>query len=119
RALIVPPACRIGAISETERASVRARSPVGAKYDNAVDRESAYEILSQRTAATAATPAPAPGAPAPAPDSSWGAAISKAVFGSGRREGMLEAMAKSAARNAGGQLGRSILRGVLGSILKK
>ena len=119
RALIVPPGCRIGAITEDERANVRARSPVGAKYDNAVDRESAYEILTQRIAATAATPAPGAPAPAATQGTGWGQAISNAVFGSGRREGMLEALAKSAARNAGGQLGRSILRGVLGSILKK
>ena len=114
RAFIVPPTCRIGAITDVERVAVRARSPVGAKYDNAVDRESAYEILTQRTTATAA-----PGAPTSTQSSGWGKAISDAVFGNGRREGMLEAMAKSAARNAGGQLGRSILRGVLGSILKK
>ena len=102
-----------------------ARSPVGAKYDTAVDRESAYEILTQRTRAQAAE-APVPSssavgksaAPA-AQGSGWGKAVSDAVFGSGRREGMLEALAKSAARNAAGQLGRSILRGVLGSILKK
>ena len=125
RALIVPPSCRIGAITDAERATIRARSPVGGKYDTAVDRESACEILTQRTRAQAAeAPAPSPGATgksgaAATQGSGWGKAVSDAVFGSGRREGMLEALAKSAARNAGGQLGRSILRGVLGSILKK
>jgi len=127
RTLIVPPAARIGAISDAERALVRSRSPVGDKYDTAVDRDSAYEILTRRAGgAGATTPAPsptaAPPATAPAPAAAhgggWSKAISDAVFGSNRRQGMIEAMAKSAARNAGGQLGRSILRGVLGSILK-
>jgi len=127
RALIVPPTSRIGTISDAERATVRSRSPVGTKYDAPVDRESAYEMLTQRanqTAAPAPGTQPAPTAPAPssqaaAPGSGWGKAISDAVFGTSRRQGMIEALAKSAARNAGGQLGRSILRGVLGSITRR
>ncbi len=123
RALIVPPTSRIGAITDAERATVRARSPVGAKYDTAIDRESAFEILTQRTRAQAADSAPTP-APAPATTptqqaSGWGQSVHDAVFGTSRRQGMIEALAKSAARNAGGQLGRSILRGVLGSITRK
>src|SRR5215467_3625081 len=55
RALIASPGCRIGAITPDERATIRARSPVGGKYDTTVDRESAFEILSQRAQA-----APAP-----------------------------------------------------------
>ena len=125
RALIVPPTSRIGAITDAERATVRARSPVGAKYDTAIDRESAFDILTQRTHAQAADSAPTP-TPAPAPAttptqqaSGWGQSVHDAVFGTSRRQGMIEALAKSAARNAGGQLGRSILRGVLGSITRK
>ena len=84
-------------------------------------------LLTQRanqTAAPAPGTQPAPTAPAPssqaaAPGSGWGKAISDAVFGTSRRQGMIEALAKSAARNAGGQLGRSILRGVLGSITRR
>ena len=123
RAMIVPPTSRIGAITDTERATVRSRSPVGGKYDTAIDRESAYEILVQRTGVTAATPPPA-GAPAPAssaqaPDSGWGKAISDAVFGTTRRQGMIESMAKSAMRSAGSRLGTALTRGVLGSLLRK
>jgi uncharacterized protein len=60
RTLICPPRCRIGAITPEERATVRSRSPVGMRYDNPVNRESAYEILAKRAAeATAAVPAPA------------------------------------------------------------
>ena len=123
RAFIVPPTCRIGTITADERATIRSRSPVGAKYDTTIDRESAYEVLMQRASQTvASTPAPTttatPNAPA-SQGSSWTKTISDAVFGTNRRQGMIEALAKSAARNAGGQLGRSILRGVLGSLTRK
>jgi DNA helicase HerA-like ATPase len=123
RAFMMPPACRIGTITDEERGVIRSRSPVGGKYDTAVDRESAYEILTQRTAAsTPQQPSgaqPATGA-APAPQGSgWGKTISDAVFGTGRRQGMIETMAKSAIRSGGSRLGTALVRGVLGSLLRK
>jgi hypothetical protein len=39
-----------------------------------------------------------------------------ALFGTRRRQGMVEAMGKSAVRTVGNQLGRQILRGMLGGI---
>ena len=51
RAWITSPGCRIGTITPEERAAVRARSPVGGKYDTLVDRESAFETLSAARAA--------------------------------------------------------------------
>jgi DNA helicase HerA-like ATPase len=124
RALIVPPTCRIGTITDAERATIRSRSPVGGKYDTAVDRESAYEILSQRTDATIARPVPGDAnggaqAPAQGPMSGWGKTISDVLLGSGRRQGMIETMAKSAIRSGGSRLGTALMRGVLGSLLKK
>ena len=123
RALIASPGCRIGAITPDERAAVRARSPVGGKYDTTVDRESAFEILNKRTQSAAAPPAPedAPasgGKGAAQQGGGWTGMAKDMIFGTNRRQGMLETMAKSVVRNAGGQLGRSILRGVLGSISK-
>ena len=122
RAWIVSPGCRIGTITPEERAAVRARSPVGGKYDTAVDRDSAFETLSQRAqqqpAATPGTKAPAGGGDAQQ-GGDWSDMAKDMIFGTSRRQGMLETMAKSVARNAGGQLGRSILRGVLGSMSKR
>ncbi|WP_163110651.1 helicase HerA-like domain-containing protein, partial [Acinetobacter baumannii] len=46
--LIAPPRCRMGPITEAERAQVRAGSPVGSRYDTAINRESAAELLAQR-----------------------------------------------------------------------
>jgi uncharacterized protein len=138
RTLMAPPRCRMGAITPEERTAVRARSPVGAKYDVAVNRESAYEILSQRAAPSegpppaAEAPAPAPrsgrtgaapaasrrrGADTPAEPATTGGGLSELLWGTSRRQGMVEALAKQTARTVGSEVGRQILRGVLGGIL--
>jgi DNA helicase HerA-like ATPase len=119
RTLIAPPRCRMGAITDAERAQVRATSPVGAKYDNAIDRESAAEMLAKK-AEVATTKADAPAAKTreqdDAEDAGFGQAVKDAVFGTRRRQGMVETMAKQTARTVGSQIGRQILRGVLGGI---
>jgi DNA helicase HerA-like ATPase len=116
RTLVCPPRCRIGAITPEERATVRARSPVGATYDSRINRESAYEILSRRTGAEQAPPerSRTPGQASP---TRAGGPLSDLLWGTKRRQGMVETMAKQAARSVGSQIGRQILRGVLGGIL--
>ena len=120
RTLIAPPRCRMGAITEAERAQIRAGSPVGAKYDNTIDRESAAEMLA-RKAESAAEQAKAPPARTrdqdDAEEGDVGQTVKDAVFGIKRRQGMVETMAKQAARTVGNQIGRQILRGLLGGIL--
>jgi len=113
RATMAPPRCRMGAITAEERAAVRARSPIGAKYDTRVNRDSAYELLTQR----ASTAAPAPDRPGASKPASERSPLNDILWGTGRRQGMVETMAKQAARTVGSQLGRQILRGVLGGIL--
>jgi len=135
RALMAPPRCRMGAITPEERKAARGRSPVGVKYDTAVNRESAYEILNKRAVSPDAPaprggrvePAPRGGEPVPtrgraqpaptAEAGGIGGAVSDILFGTKRRQGMVEAMAKQAARTVGSEVGRQILRGVLGGIL--
>jgi len=119
RALIASPGCRIGTITDEERAAVRARSPIGGKYDQAIDRESAFEILTQRKEQEAAQGDDAGKPGAAQKGSDWMDTARDMVLGTGRRQGMLEAFAKSAIRNVGSQLGRTILRGVLGSMSKR
>jgi hypothetical protein len=122
RTMVCPPRCRMGTVTPEERAVVRGRSPVGGKYDTAVNRESAYEILSRRNA-----PAEAPsgqsqpqgqpqGGPQGGPPTT-GDRIHDMLWGTKRRQGMVESMAKQAARTVGSQIGRQILRGALGGIL--
>ena len=128
RTLIAPPRCRMGAITAEERTAIRSRSPVGAKYDTRVNRESAYEKLSGRatTAAPATppreatTPAPEPArpsAPKTGPAAESGGGLGDIIWGTKRRQGMAEALAKQAARTVGSEIGRQIIRGVLGGIL--
>jgi DNA helicase HerA-like ATPase len=123
RTLICPPRCRTGTVTADERGSVRARSPVGGKYDTRVNRESAYEILSKRTVSAKAAPAQPADATTPAkPGAAQRPAepsgqLGELLWGTKKRQGMVETMAKQAARTVGSQLGRQILRGVLGGIL--
>ena len=116
RTLICPPRCRIGAATPEERAAVRARSPVGSKYDLSVNRESAYEILSRRTIEREAANSKPKEAEAEKP-LERGSMIGDLLWGTKRRQGMVQTMAKQAARTVGSQIGRQILRGVLGGIL--
>jgi hypothetical protein len=135
RAWIAPPGSRIGPITDAERAAAReqAKGSYG-HYDQAIDRESAYEMLKARTCASAApgqAGGAAPGAPAlpgqggaasPSAGSVITDALSSILFGStgprgGKHDGLVQSAAKSAARSVGSGFGRAILRGTLGSIL--
>ena len=121
RAWILTPGTRIGPATPEERKAVIKGSPVFGHYEQAEDRESAYEKLKASVkSADPGTPAPA-GGTAPA-----GGSVMDVLGGilmgttgprGGRREGMLEAAAKSAARSVGSSVGREIIRGVLGGLL--
>lgn len=116
RTIICPPRCRMGALNSEERSMVRARSPLTGKYDSPVNRESAYEILSQRTKEKEPNQ-PENGQKGPEKPSEEGGGLGDLLWGSKRREGMIQALAKQAARTVGSQIGRQIIRGVLGGIL--
>ena len=120
RALVVPPGCRLGAVTQEERAAIMRDSAVAGIYDKTSDRESAYEKLASRHADAAGDPSSHS-----ASGSGKGGLVGTLgdfLGGStgprgGRREGAIEAAAKSAARAIGSQFGREIVRGVLGSLL--
>ena len=120
RALIAPPRCRMGPATNEELQQVRAQSPIGGKYDNAINRESAYELLNQRRSgnATSNTTATANDAQTgqKTEDQGW---FSELIFGNKRRQGLAQTLSKQAARTVGSQLGKQILRGILGGILGK
>jgi DNA helicase HerA-like ATPase len=100
RAFIVPPASQIGPLPEDERQRIIRSSSLLSKYEKTVDRESAYEKLTQRAEekpVVAQQPAEKPAARQP--------------------QSVVDATIKSAARAIGSELGRQIIRGVLGSIL--
>ena len=116
RTLICPPRCRMGAITPQEREAVRARSPITGKYDAPINRESAYEILTRR--AKEQETAGSKSTQAETEKSSEGQGkIGDFLWGTKRRQGMVETMAKQTARTVGSQIGRQIFRGILGGIL--
>jgi hypothetical protein len=102
RAFVLPPRSRLAPLSPDERARVMRASPVKGKYDQAVDRESAYERLQARAEQKAAA--------APPPRSSRSAEPRSEIADT------LGAMAKSVARSAGTQIGRELVRGILGGL---
>lgn len=115
RTLIRPPASRLGAITTTEREAIIRTSPLGARYDRSIDRQSAYEMLKERTDKVSA---------APPRQSEEAASVGRGkteprVRGGGSRQSVMEAMAKSVVRSLGSSLGRQIARGILGTILKR
>jgi DNA helicase HerA-like ATPase len=125
RAFIVPPGSKLGPITAEERKIVIESSAIYGHYEKLVDRESAYEKLTQRVAESAqpAKSVASSGTQQAPPAESGGllGALGNILRGStgprgGRREGAVEAATKSAARAIGSQVGREIIRGVLGSI---
>ncbi len=54
RTLIRPPESRMGPLADAERREAVAASPVAGKYDTAIDRESAQELLGARAEKAAA-----------------------------------------------------------------
>ncbi len=116
RTIMAPPRCRIGALTPEERSAIRSRSPIGARYDTPVNRESAYEILTQRSIAPDA-PAAEPPTQKEAEAAGVRGVVSELLWGTKRRQGLVETMTKQAARTVGSQIGQKILRGMLGGIL--
>ncbi len=104
RTLIRPPSARIGPLTEEERKAAVEGSPIYGKYEEALDRESAYELLAKRTSEAAAEKQ--------AEESSWGSILMGG--GSGRRQGYGEAFTKSMLRSVASRIGNAIVKKVLG-----
>ena len=127
RLYVIPPGSQIGTITPEQRKALLANSIVAGVYEQAVDRESAYEKLKGRAAVPAGPGAAVPGAAAPSATAPGGGVLggfSDVLFGStgprgGKREGLVESFAKSAIRTIGSSVGREIVRGVLGGMLGK
>ncbi|MDR3067797.1 MULTISPECIES: DUF853 domain-containing protein [Comamonas] len=130
RVFVIPPGSQLGPITPEQRKALIDGSLVAGVYEKAVDRESAFEILRDRTAsAVPARPGDAPAAAgaaaAPPPSGAADAmmdGLKELLFGrtgprGGQHDGLVQTMAKSTVRTVGNSLGKEILRGVLGGIL--
>ena len=123
RVYVLPPGSQIGPITPEQRQVLLQNSLVAGVYERAVDRESAYEKLKVRAAASAPAAGAAPGGGAAGQNASGGimGGIKDVLFGTtgprgGVHDGLAQSMAKSAVRTMGSAVGREIIRGVLGSI---
>ena len=111
RILIRPPESQMGPLTREEREEAISRSPFKDRYEEELDRESAYEVLKKRAEQLAEEEPKA---------KSKRAGRSKSSTSSGRsrsRQSAGEAMLKSAARSIGSQIGRQLIRGIMGSLL--
>jgi DNA helicase HerA-like ATPase len=104
RTLIRPPAGRIGPITAEERKAKIEASPIYGKYEETLDRDSAYELLQKRTSEAAAAQE--------ADANSWGNILMGG--GAGRRQGYGETFTKSLMRSVASSIGNAIVRAVLG-----
>src|SRR5262245_25440611 len=147
RAMLRPPCARIGPLTAEERKAVQDKSPVKGKYDQTIDRESAFEMLQkglqQETAPTQQGPAEQS-----TPSAGGGVlgqigSIVATIFGTERKRGQRlstgQAMARDITRtvtnrvagqiaadigkklagSTGGSVGRAIVRGTLGGMLRR
>ncbi|SCZ57735.1 hypothetical protein SAMN04488118_103134 [Epibacterium ulvae] len=129
RTLIRPPSAQLGPLSLEERRSIIENSDLKEKYENAIDRRSAYEILSERAnqAAKAADEAEAKAEELPDPaQREFNAARrysgSRIGRSSARRyrpkETFASAMSSAVIKELKGTTGRRIVRGILGGLFK-
>lgn len=139
RTLIKAPASRVGPLEPRERAIIRSTSIVGEKYDTAIDRESAEELLAARGQAAAAAAAEADAQEEQARADAARAKEEAKQRASAERERLraeaaaareaakpslaekaIQSAARSAASSIGrqvaGSVGRSLVRGILGGL---
>lgn len=135
RTLIRPPSSRLGPINDSERAAIMAESPVGRRYDETVDRDSAHEVLARRAEDQARKEEQQRMQEEAERERGREPETSRTGFrlpdfgrddrpqsrgrSSGRRsnrDSTFDATVKSIARSVGTQLGRALARGILGSI---
>ena len=122
--MVRPPSGRVGPITPDERKAAIAQSPLKGKYDQAVDSESAYEVLQRRVQQTGSTSPPPAGHPgasgageAPSPGGFAGfmagaGAFLGALFGTNRPRGTRLTTGQAVAR----QVTRTVTNNVAGQI---
>jgi DNA double-strand break repair helicase HerA and related ATPase len=130
RTLIAPPRSRVGPLTDKERAIIVSTSPVAGKYEQAVDRESAAEILKAR-AQTAADAAAAAQAKAAAEKEA--AEQAKAAAAQAKEQARVEReqranptfteeitrqLGKTVQRQLVNKVASQLIRGVLGGLLR-
>jgi hypothetical protein len=121
RVFIRPPASRPGPLSDGERKVILSTSPVAGKYEETVDRESAFELLAAKANAVAEAKASEKAEiaerKAAAQKAKDEAAAARAYKASPM--GKMEKVAMATAAAVATQAGRSLVRGILGGLFKR
>lgn len=110
KAFIFPPHSRIGPITTSELDITIKKSEFFGKYENVVDRESAYEILSKKATQSAADNEKSKATDDTKKDDDF--------FSTGEGK-FVKSLGKSFLRSVSYQMGSRITRGILGTILGK
>ncbi len=127
RTLIRPPASQLGPITPDQRRAAIAATGLGAKYDKAVDRDSAFERLQARAAEAAEEAARAEEEEERLKEEERAAREARRYEGrsrsssrrrSSRSDSIATAFGKSLARQLGTRTGQALVRGILGSLFK-
>jgi uncharacterized protein len=129
RTLVRPPMSQLGPLDPAARTAVMAGSPVKGKYDQVMDRDSAFEKLRARAETAARDAADLEERQAEEKreferarrydGNGYGDDKPKRTGSSSRSDSIGTAFAKSFARQLGTRSGQALVRGILGSIFGK
>lgn len=108
RAFVLPPQSQFGTIEDSLRNQIIVSSPMKAKYDKDVDRESAYEILQAKMARDQAALA----------EEETHKERRRSSGGGYQRQTPMEKAANAVISTIGREVGRTLIRGILGSLKK-
>ncbi len=135
RTLIRPPSSKLGPVDAITRVGVIATSPVAGKYEEILDRKSAYEILAERAALAAAEAEQAELAETQAEDQDAAAdreftaarrysgkrvspSTARRAEDAGLGASISQALTNAVVKELKGTTGRRIVRGILGGLFK-
>ena len=122
KTLIRPPASRLGPATPAERAAIMAQSPVRGLYDQARDRESAFEVLTLRTQQALEQAEATKQQQAQAREDAKIAAkrpVRSASRSGPSTQSMAETFGKQLVRTLASAAGREIMRGLLGGMRRR
>jgi len=108
RIFIRPPESQLGPVTPQQRDEMIRRSPFSGRYEQEVDRESAYELLKKNTERQAEIAME---------EQQTKPQKTKTPTRASSRQSAGEALLTSAARAVGSTVGRQIIRGIMGSLL--
>ncbi|MCP5365439.1 MAG: DUF853 family protein [Hyphomicrobiales bacterium] len=116
RTLIRPPSTHLGPAPEAVRAGIVRSSPFAIRYDNAIDRLSAYEHLEARAQAAMKSQQQSEAQHNQYRDHGGSRRARPATRR--RRDTATDTAIKSVARSVGRSLGKELVRGILGSLFR-